>query len=89
MLTMIIIMIITVIIIRINDHDHGEYNGEYDDKYYLNLYDTIIKHYHDNDYKWQAVWWLHAYMHKTSDAGDNVTDNFLDFPPNLGIFRPF
>ena len=26
---------------------------------------------------------------KTSDAGDIITANFLDFPPNLGIFRPF
>merc|ERR1712105_577797 len=26
---------------------------------------------------------------KTSDAGDNTTANFLDFTPNLGIFRSF
>ena len=30
-----------------------------------------------------------AYMQKTSDAGDIITANFLDFPPNLGIFRSF
>ena len=29
------------------------------------------------------------YMEKTRDAGDIIPANFLDFPPNLGIFRPF
>ena len=32
---------------------------------------------------------LVTHMKKTSDAGDIITANFLDFPPNLGIFRPF
>jgi len=29
------------------------------------------------------------YMQKTSDAGDNITANFLDFPPNLWISMSF
>ena len=46
---------------------------------------------------WIFVWCIifHAYMQKTSDAGDNITAIFLDFPPyfrpslgNLGHFRP-
>ena len=30
-----------------------------------------------------------TYMKKRGDAGDIITANFLDFPPNLGIFRSF
>ena len=32
---------------------------------------------------------LYTYMRKAGDAGDIVPANFLDFPPNLEIYRPF